>query len=134
AGGAQELVERLALGTLLGEAMRRIQGAERGDHRGADHAHLRLPRANAADDLLHAALRLLHRSVAVAAEIVDPFEPDHGADAGELEHVALDALHRRRPARERLLRALFPRPCDLIAADAGIDHRDAVAMHGMQPS
>src|SRR5262245_21283771 len=73
------------------------------------------------------------RSIAVAAEIVDPFEPDHGGDAGALEHVALEALRRRRPAGERFLWTVFRRPCDLIAADAGIDHRDAVAVHGMQP-
>src|SRR5262249_18121093 len=102
-------------------------------HRGADHAHLRPLRPNAPDNLPHAVLRLLHRCVAVAAEIVDSFEPDHGGDARELEHVALDALHRRRSARERFLWAVFRRPCDLIAADARIDHRDAVAVHGMQP-
>src|SRR5262245_35357781 len=73
---ADEFVERLALVILLGEAVRRVRGAERGDHRGADRAHLRLPRANATDDLLHAVLRLFYRSVAVPAEIVDPFEPD----------------------------------------------------------
>ena len=84
------------------------------------------------DDLPHAVLRLLHRCSAVAAEIVDHFEPDHDGDARELEHVALEAMHRRRPAGKRFLRAVFRRPCDLIAADAGIDHRDAVAVHGVQ--
>src|SRR5262245_47845046 len=130
---ADEFVERLALVILLGEAVRRIRCAERGDHRGAEYAHLRPLRANAADDLLHAVLCFLQRSVAVLAEIVDPFEPDHGAHAGELEHVALDALYRRRPARERFLWAVVRRPCDLIAADSGIDHRGAVATHGLQP-
>src|SRR5262249_13434329 len=133
AGRADEFVERLALVILLGEAVRRIRCAERGDHRGADHEHLRPLCANAADDLLHAVLCLLQRSVAVLAEIVDPFEPDHGGHAGDWGTAARDALSRGGPAGERFLWAVPRVPCNLVAADAGIDLRDAVAMHGVQP-
>jgi hypothetical protein len=38
--------------------------------------------ADTADDILHAGLDRFDRGIAVLAEIVDAFEPDHGGDAG----------------------------------------------------
>ena len=49
-------------------------------------------------------------------------------------HVAVEPRRGRRPAGERLLGRVFGRAGDLVAADAGVHHRDAVAVGGAQPS
>src|SRR4029077_6178026 len=118
-----------ALLILLRRAVRRVRRAERGNHRGAEYADVGTAHANPADHVFHGVLHRIERRIAVLAEIVDSLKPDHSRHAGQIEHVAVDALLRRRAAREWLLRPFFRRARDLIAADAGIDHRDAVAVH-----
>ena len=70
----------------------------------------------------------LQRRVAVLAEVVDAFEPDHCGDARQLEHVALDARCRPRARRGMASPAHTRWARHLVAADAGVDHGDAVAV------
>src|SRR5262249_54561443 len=126
--GADEVVEGSALLILLRKAVRRVRRAERRNDGGPEYPDVRAARPNVGDHVFHGALHGLEGRIAVLAEIVDAFEPDQGRDARQIEHVAIDALPRRRAARKWLMEAVFRRPGDLVAADAGIDHRDAVAV------
>ena len=83
---------------------------------------------DAADNLPHAVDDGLDRCIAVAAEVVDAFKPDHRGYAGKLDYIAVDPHLSRWPAGKRLLRPILRRPRDLIAADARIDHRHSVAI------
>src|ERR1700738_3633630 len=79
---ADELVERLALGVLLGRAMIGVGAAERRGQGSADDPDTGEFGADATDDVIHAGLDCFARGLAVLAEIVDAFEPNHGGDAG----------------------------------------------------
>src|SRR5262249_33889702 len=116
AGRADERVERLAIGVLLGESMRHARRAERANHRGADQADVRPLPTDATDHVAHGVLHRLERRIAVLAEVVDAFEPDQRADAGEIQGVAIDPALGRWPARKWFLRAVLGGSYDLIAA------------------
>src|SRR5262249_35856501 len=129
---ADEFVQRLALVVLLVRAVRRVGRVERAWQGGAHDAHALELRAHARGDLLHAVLDGFDTRIAVLAEVIDAFEPDHGADAREVDDIALDARGGGRPAGEGLLRRIFRRADHLIAADAGIEH-DRTGAGGMEP-
>src|SRR4051812_40450824 len=113
---ADEFVEPFALVVLFGESMRGARATERGRDCCANHFHAWNARAYAADDFAHARLHRFERCVAVLAEVVNAFEPDHSLDARQAQHIAFEALTCCRPARKRFLRGVFGRANDLVAA------------------
>src|SRR5712671_8060819 len=88
--------------------------------------------ADTADDVPHARLDRLDRGIAVLAEIVDAFEPDDRRNAGQRQYIAVEPVLGRRSAGKRLSRRVRGRPHHLVAADAGIDHGNIVAVKRMQ--
>src|SRR5437016_73497 len=75
AGVANEVIETSALRILLRCAM--VRAAQCSDDRGADEAQVGSTRPDQADDVLHAIPDLVQWRIAIPAEVVDPFEPDH---------------------------------------------------------
>ena len=92
ARGADELVESLPFGVLLGETMRRAGAAQCRDDGGADDARLRPFRAQPRYAILHRGDDLVGRGVAVLGEIVDAFQPDQARYAGKRQHIAIEPL------------------------------------------
>ena len=68
------------------------------------------------------------RGIAVFAEIVDAFEPNHSGDAGERQHIPVEPVFSRRPAGIRFLRRILDRPHHLVTANAGVHRSDLVAI------
>ena len=80
ARGADEIVERLALGVLFRETVRRAGTAQRRGDGGANDAQLRPLLAQSRDAVLHRGDNLIGRRVAVLREVVDAFEPDQAGN------------------------------------------------------
>src|SRR4051812_26517918 len=112
--------------------MRGARGPERGQHSCAEDAQSRSLGPDAADNLFVAIDHRVDRRIAVAAEIIDSFEPDHCRYARQLNHVAINARARRWSAEERLLWSIFRRSNNLIPANPGINDSDAVSVHRLQ--
>src|SRR5690242_8919367 len=75
AGAPDEVIQASALRILLRRAM--VRAAQRSDDRGTDQAQVGPTCPDEADDLLHTVSHFFQRRVAVPAEVVDTFEPDH---------------------------------------------------------
>src|SRR5262245_20968369 len=129
-GVADEIIEASSLRILFRRAM--VRTAQRGNDRGADEAQVGPPRADEADDVLHAVSDLFQRRIVIPIKIVDPFKPDHVRDACQLEHVALDAHPGGRATRDRFFRAVLGWSRDLVSAYTCIDDSNPVAMNGAQ--
>ena len=58
-------------------------------------------------------------------QVVDALEPDHRRDTRQARHVAIEPLEGGRPARHRRRGRIAGWRRDAVAADAGVDDRDA---------
>jgi hypothetical protein len=97
--------------------VRRVRAPERRSHRRANDTNLREFGPNAAGHFLHGGLHRRDRGMRVVAEIVNPFEPNHGSNAGQVEHISFEPLTDGGSSREGLFCGVLGRPRNLVAAD-----------------
>ena len=101
--------------------------AERGRDGRADHRSPGFLRADPRHDLPHAACTASGVALPFLLKSLMPSSQITPSRRTARARRAPGARSGRRPAGERLLRRIFRRPDDLVAADAGVDHRHAMA-------